>query len=303
MKKLTIILTAICLTAALQAAVQKTVNCTAAGTLTSYFTAGERTTVTDLTITGTIDARDFKFIRDTVPNLTRIDMSAVNIATYTGTQGVETSSNQTYMANELPGTSFANFDGDATLTQIILPNSITTIYGGAFYKCNGLTTITIPASVTYMMGEVFSNCSNLTEIHLRNPVPTPIVSALGQNLSSLTGLYSQQVTLYVPIGASSMYNAPIDYQGWGLADFPNYSIEEEDVTALLENNLNSFKIIKEGRNILMTGLTIGNIVDIYTIQGYMMYSAIVKNETMSVQFPYSGLYIVISGTQSEKILI
>lgn len=58
MKKLVLLITAICLSAALQAAVQKTVNCTAAGTLTSYFTAGERTTVTDLIITGTIDARD-----------------------------------------------------------------------------------------------------------------------------------------------------------------------------------------------------------------------------------------------------
>ena len=42
----------------------KTVNETTAGTLSSYFTDEEKSSISSLTITGKMDARDFKFLRD-----------------------------------------------------------------------------------------------------------------------------------------------------------------------------------------------------------------------------------------------
>ena len=51
------------------AQVSKTVNLTAAGTLTASLTAIEKNTVTNLTINGTIDARDFEIMRDSMPLL------------------------------------------------------------------------------------------------------------------------------------------------------------------------------------------------------------------------------------------
>lgn len=230
-------------------------------------------------------------------------MNAVSIAAYTGTGGVPTTTNWTYIANELPEKSFANFDGDAILTQIILPNSITAIWGGAFYNCKGLITITIPASVTYMMGGLFTGCTNLTEIHLRNPVPTPIDGSLGQNIDSLTGLNGQNVTLYVPIGAFGAYLGPTDAGGWGLMDFPNYTLEEEDISAVLEKSQDSFKVVKEGLNILISGLGIGNNINIYTIQGYVMYSTVVENESILVNLPMHGVYIIKIANQTVKIVL
>ena len=42
----------------------KIVNETTAGTLSSYFTDEEKSSISSLTITGKMDARDFKFLRD-----------------------------------------------------------------------------------------------------------------------------------------------------------------------------------------------------------------------------------------------
>ena len=58
-------------------------------------------TITKLTLTGTIDARDFKTMRDAMPALTDLDLSDVRIVSYTGADGTNEGSNITpYSANE-----------------------------------------------------------------------------------------------------------------------------------------------------------------------------------------------------------
>ncbi|MCQ2449039.1 MAG: leucine-rich repeat domain-containing protein, partial [Clostridia bacterium] len=49
------------------------------------------------------------------------------------------------------------FSGCTGLTSITIPNSVTTIGGYAFYRCTGLTSITIPDSVTTIGGDAFQN--------------------------------------------------------------------------------------------------------------------------------------------------
>ncbi len=58
------------------------------------------------------------------------------------------------------------------LTSITIPNSVTTIGYGAFADCSNLTEITIPNSVTTIDFHAFSNCSSLTEITIPNSVTT-----------------------------------------------------------------------------------------------------------------------------------
>ena len=64
----------------------------------------------------------------------------------------------------------AAFAGCSSLTSITIPNSVTSIGDGAFYLCYGLTSVTIPNSVTSIGGSAFEGCSGLTSITIPNSV-------------------------------------------------------------------------------------------------------------------------------------
>ena len=52
----------------------------------------------------------------------------------------------------------------------VIPNSVTSIGGKAFYKCSGLTSVTIPNSVKSIGESAFLDCSGLTSITIPNSV-------------------------------------------------------------------------------------------------------------------------------------
>ncbi len=72
-----------------------------------------------------------------------------------------------YLGRNLPGISF---QGNTTLTELTIGNSVTTIGDDAFYNCTGLTSVTIPNSVTSIGNYAFSDCDGLTEIAIGNSV-------------------------------------------------------------------------------------------------------------------------------------
>ncbi|ADQ80252.1 hypothetical protein Palpr_2116 [Paludibacter propionicigenes WB4] len=148
-----------------------TVNVPTAGTLNTLISTGDKTSITNLTLTGTIDARDVKFLRDELVNLEVLDIIAVNITAYSGGDGTINSSID-YPANELPKSSFCFTDGTgkAHLKSINLPNSITSIGSMAFQNCTGLTNIIIPNSVTSIGSSSFWGCSNINNLMLGTSV-------------------------------------------------------------------------------------------------------------------------------------
>ena len=56
------------------------------------------------------------------------------------------------------------------ITNLIIPDSVTSIGDSAFFRCRGLTSVIIGNSVTYIGEDAFSGCSRLTSVIIDNSV-------------------------------------------------------------------------------------------------------------------------------------
>jgi len=152
----------------------KTVNITAGG-LSATLTASEKSSLKSLTVTGTIDARDFKTMRDDMPLLAEIDLSGATVTEYTGTLGTfYDASITTYPANTIPQRAFyytATKTGKTSLTSFIFPASVTDI-GMYAFRSSGLTSISIPSTLTAIGYGNFVNCINLTSVVIPSSIST-----------------------------------------------------------------------------------------------------------------------------------
>ena len=112
----------------------------------------------------------------------------------------------------------------SALTSITIPNSVTSIGSRTFSRCSGLTSITIPNSVTSIGDYAFSNCSKLTSITIGNGIKY-IKSSAFASCPELTDVtcyaenvpntdtdafkdsYIEYATLHVPASAVNAYKA------------------------------------------------------------------------------------------------
>ena len=140
----------------------------APGELAKALSQIEKATITKLKLTGKIDARDFKTMRDGMPKLTIIDLNEVNIVAYSGYEGTVYNTT-TYPDNQIPQNAFCSSnnssDAKAGLTSFIYPSSATSVGEYAFNGCSGLTFVTIPSSVDSIGRNAYSNCQNLSYIN------------------------------------------------------------------------------------------------------------------------------------------
>lgn len=60
------------------------------------------------------------------------------------------------------------FVSGSKITEVLIPNSVTTICGSSFYNCSRLTNITIPNSVTSIDSNAFGCCSGLKSISVES---------------------------------------------------------------------------------------------------------------------------------------
>lgn len=155
-----------------QDATTKTVAVSAGG-LSTALTHNEHILLNRLTISGTLDATDFKFIRDSIPNLAYLDISQTTIAAYTGANGTGGSYSISYPASSIPQNAFCTSYysiHNTVLRSILLPNSLISIGNAAFEYCSRLDSIAIPNTVTTIGEYSFSSCINLKNVNIPGSV-------------------------------------------------------------------------------------------------------------------------------------
>lgn len=142
--------------------------------------------VTELTVSGSVDMTDFEFITMEMTALRTLDLGGATVAAYSGEPGVtgRTSS----AAGELPEGALmvASLEsvtlpasltaigsgafGSSSLRAITLPESLKSIGTGAFAECRSLREVTVPASVTSLGQKVFAGCVSLETVTVGGPV-------------------------------------------------------------------------------------------------------------------------------------
>ena len=115
------------------------INLTESGTLGSVIQAEDNgyIDITDLTISGTMNAKDFGWIKRTIRTLWYLDISNVTIESVSTILGTDYGTSRTYPADEIPTLAFEN----SVLVSIKLPTSLKSIGEKAFNLCTELTKI------------------------------------------------------------------------------------------------------------------------------------------------------------------
>lgn len=139
---------------------------------------------TTLTISGSMNAADFSYLLDNFNHLQFLDLSAVKIVAYAGSNlpyiGLSHSPASTLPAYSLTGlTSLKSiklpteltaigkgaFSGSG-ITSVSIPSGVTEIGDYAFMRCNSLETVNIPASVISIGQRAFAYCDKLNTVNL-----------------------------------------------------------------------------------------------------------------------------------------
>jgi len=182
----------------MQASIEKSVVATA-GSLSDSLTDDELSTVSKLTITGTLDARDFKVMRDSMPMLEKLDIQDCTISEYTGAEGTSNATNVVYSLNSIPQYAFSSVMNNkkCRLKHIVLPSSLYSIGLAAFCNCDSLQKVTYPTTSNFRYIEqfAFQYCIALDSI---------VIPPYVEFIDSYAYTYCTDVTyIYLPAATSS----------------------------------------------------------------------------------------------------
>lgn len=211
-----------------------------AGTLISLMTEEEANSITHLTLSGKINAEDFRHLRDEFPNLEVLDISTAEIKMYTGKAGTHPDKVYVYMPNLVPAYAFCRMEngqakGKLSLRKIVLSEKIKNIEDAAFKGCNNLAICQIkkktppnllPEALADSITAIFVPLGSSDEYRLKN------------NWKSFAFIEGEPQEVSLQVGALTTLESEIQKTGLQPKDINFLTIEGK-----LDNN--DFKLIRD----------------------------------------------------------
>ncbi len=187
--------------------VYKTLNVIKAGDLISNLTEAESNEITHLTITGKINAIDFKHLRDGFKSLESLDISNADIRMYTGKEGTYPNKLYVYPKNCIPAYAFCK-----------------TIDGQEIGKPS-LKKVKLSEKIWNIEDAAFKNCKNLQVLEIgKKKAPNLLTDAL----------LNTNTTIFVPLGSGDNYRMNEKWKSFSILEGTPLKV---DVKIATESNL------------------------------------------------------------------
>ncbi len=189
---------------------------------------------------------------------------------------------------------FCVFTGGSNLTSVTFHEGMTTIGGSAFSGCSKLTAIELPSSVTSIESDAFSNCTSLTSVNL----PEGILTIGNQAFFYCSSLAS----ISLPAGITTLGN----YAFYECADLSSVTYE---AVSPIKGNSNIFTsyndLIYNSATLNMPNATLADIQA--TVPWNMFQHIVAKDGSVGMgpevgeDFEYEGIWYTVLGNSKPLI--
>lgn len=240
------------------AGLNKSIQVDAPGTLARIINATDVSQITQLTLTGTINASDIYFLRDNMPQLQYIDLSGTKISSAL-INGILFNDNSLPKDAFNPNTNPVIQTMNNVLSEVRLPLGLKFIGEGAFQFCNALKQVIFPYSfVSFGKGYNFYSCNNIETLVFGPNAKDILVPGTFNSSTSIKNVYALKTSgiglktgginttfpesantfnLKIPVGATSNYRNNAELTTNGVID--SSQTEDFELPALPPPDLNN----------------------------------------------------------------
>lgn len=170
-------------------------------------------------------------------------------------------------------------------------SSLETLTGYSFNLCTKITDIILPINLKMIEAKTFPNASSsLVSVKSLATVPPTLVSG-GFSATGVT-----KATLSVPVGAKAAYEAD--------EEWAKFNEIVEDVSLSVESAYaESLKVSAQNNIIKIYNIENGATINIYNMQGALVFTQIATDNHAEISLPVSGMYIIKCGKSIAKVML